>query len=139
MKSRGARSRTPPPSDNPEKIVIVTGLSQLETCQLSGPVGKNIMVGNSWVRSEALRKLGKEKILGRFAAGLQRWREARKRKISDVATEFGVAASTWGHWETGHRFPSGENLALITEYTGIPLQHFICPNSDRCPFAKRLE
>jgi transcriptional regulator with XRE-family HTH domain len=71
-----------------------------------------------------------------FGLRLREWRESNGLKISAVAAELGVATSSWGHWETGHSLPSGANLILLTIYTGIPLQHFVCPNSHRCPFAK---
>ena len=85
-------------------------------------------------RSDVLPKLEKGEVLSRFGSRLKQWRESKGKKISDVAGEFGVAPSSWGHWETGHCLPSGENLLLLAEYTGVPLQHFICPNSERCPF-----
>jgi transcriptional regulator with XRE-family HTH domain len=57
-------------------------------------------------------------------------------KMEAVAAELGVATSTWGHWEEGRRFPTLENLALLARYTGIPIQHFLCPHKSRCPFSK---
>ncbi len=82
------------------------------------------------------QKSDKSAILLRFGSRLKEWRESQHRKMSDVAAEFGVATSSWGHWEEAVCLPSGENLLLLVEFTKIPLQHFVCPNSDHCPFAR---
>jgi len=70
----------------------------------------------------------------RFSVLLKHWRISQSVKISEAAAQLGVSASTWGHWETGTRFPSCENLIHLANLTGIPPQHFFCPNADRCPF-----
>ena len=57
-------------------------------------------------------------------------------KIAEAAAAFGVAVSTWGHWETGRSLPSGDNLLLLSEFVGIPLQHFVCPYAERCAFLR---
>lgn len=75
--------------------------------------------------------------LVRFSTNLRWWREKSKRKIADVAKEFGVATSTWGHWEKGGCLPTGENLCLLAEFTRIPIQHLLCPNAMRCPFSDK--
>jgi len=80
---------------------------------------------------------GYSSCLSCFSGNLRKWRAARGRKIADVASEFGVATSTWGHWENGGCLPTGENLCLLAEFTRIPIQHLICPNSRRCPFTGR--
>jgi len=85
---------------------------------------------------EAKPQRKKPDVLLRFSFRLKQWREAKGRKLSDVACEFGVATSSWGHWEEGLCLPSGENLLLLVEFTGIPIQHFVCPNTERCPFAQ---
>jgi len=80
--------------------------------------------------------LGRAKVLTLIAARLKHWRESQEKTISNVAGEIGVAVSTWGHWETGHSFPSGDNLLLLAAYTRIPIQHLLCPNADKCPFPR---
>lgn len=80
--------------------------------------------------------LSKTAMQSQFGTRLRQWRQAKSRKISEVAGEMGVHTSSWGHWETGRSIPSGENMLLLAKYTGVPLQHFICPNSERCPFAQ---
>ena len=54
-------------------------------------------------------------------------------KISSAASELGVAASTWSHWECGRRFPSGALLLGIITYTGIPLVELVCKSAQNCP------
>jgi len=69
-----------------------------------------------------------------FAAVLHRWRKEGGLKESVAAEELGVSSATWGHWETGARFPSAKHLCALSVYTGIPVQHFFCPNRHLCPF-----
>jgi len=69
-----------------------------------------------------------------FAAILRQWRLERGLKESVAAKELGVATATWGHWETGTRFPSARNLLALSRHTKIPIEHFFCTNRHRCPF-----
>ena len=64
---------------------------------------------------------------------LQRWRDHRGMKISAAAQGLGVAASTWGHWETGYRFPTGSVLLDLVRYTGLSLVELICEHGEHCP------
>ncbi|MCX6971227.1 MAG: helix-turn-helix transcriptional regulator [Verrucomicrobia bacterium] len=65
---------------------------------------------------------------------LRKWRKEHGIKETAAAEELGVGAATWGHWEEGVRLPTLKNLVALSRYTGIPLQHFFCPNRHRCPF-----
>jgi transcriptional regulator with XRE-family HTH domain len=65
---------------------------------------------------------------------LRQWRKEHGIKEAVAAKELGVSVATWGHWEEGTRFPTSENLVALSEYTEIPIQHFFCPNRNRCPF-----
>ena len=69
-----------------------------------------------------------------FPGLLRMWRKERGLKMEEVAMEIGVSKATWGHWEGGRRFPQAENLLALSQYTKIPIQHFFCPNRNRCPF-----
>jgi len=71
-----------------------------------------------------------------FATLLRQWREERGIKESVAAQELGVSTATWGHWETGARFPTAKNLLALSLYTETPIQHLFCPNRHRCPFRK---
>lgn len=64
---------------------------------------------------------------------LRQWRILHTLKAADAASRLGVAPATWGHWETGKRFPSSENLVNISRLTGIPVQHLFCPHATVCP------
>lgn len=68
---------------------------------------------------------------------LKDWRLQRGIKVSAAASELGVATSTWNHWESGRRFPSGMRLIQLVAYTGISLKHFVCENAHICPFRDR--
>jgi transcriptional regulator with XRE-family HTH domain len=57
---------------------------------------------------------------------LREWRLANQIKLSAAANDLGVSTSTWGHWETGARFPKGKKLLKLVEYTGISLHQLIC-------------
>ena len=57
---------------------------------------------------------------------LKRWRMQNGLKISAAAEGLGVAASAWGHWETGARFPSGSVLLALVPYTGLSLAGLLC-------------
>ena len=65
---------------------------------------------------------------------LRQWRKDHGVKETAAAEELGVGAATWGHWEEGVRLPTLKNLIALSRYTGIPIQHFFCPNRHRCPF-----
>ncbi|NQW99929.1 helix-turn-helix transcriptional regulator [bacterium] len=64
---------------------------------------------------------------------LKWWRERRDLKIEAAALQLGVSTSTWGHWETGRTFPSGEMLLALSSLTQLPLQLLFCPHLETCP------
>lgn len=65
---------------------------------------------------------------------LKWWRQKEGLKIAAAAHDLGVSTATWGHWETGHTFPSGEMLFDLCGLTGLPLQLLVCPHMENCPF-----
>jgi transcriptional regulator with XRE-family HTH domain len=67
---------------------------------------------------------------------LKHWRLQENRKIAEAATLLGVSTSTWGHWETGERLPSGDLLLAIEKLTGLPLYVLFCPHLETCPQAR---
>jgi len=69
-----------------------------------------------------------------LGARLRWWRAQQAQTIENVATALGVSTATWGHWETGHSFPSGEMLLDLSRLTGLPLQVLFCPHLETCPF-----
>jgi DNA-binding transcriptional regulator YiaG len=70
---------------------------------------------------------------------LQRWREREGLKISAAAQGLGVAASTWGHWETGFRFPTGSVLLDLVQYTGLSLVELVCEHGEHCPLHHQIK
>ena len=65
---------------------------------------------------------------------LKWWRNKEGLKIAAAAHDLGVSTATWGHWETGHAFPSGDMLFDLCDLTGLPLQMLVCPHMEDCPF-----
>lgn len=70
---------------------------------------------------------------------LQRWRERKGLKISAAAQGLGVADSTWGHWETGFRFPTGSVLMDLVQYTGLSLVELVCEHGEHCPLHRHIK
>ena len=70
---------------------------------------------------------------------LQHWRERNGLKISAAAQGLGVAASTWGHWETGVRFPTGSVLLDLVQYTGMSLVELVCEHGEHCPLHRHIK
>ena len=65
---------------------------------------------------------------------LRKWRLANQIKLSAAADDLEeVSTSTWGHWETGARFPKGKKLLELVTYTGIPLHLLICSKTEDYP------
>ena len=69
-----------------------------------------------------------------LGARLKWWRTKQTLTLENVASNLGVSTATWGHWETGHSFPSGEMLLDLSRLTGLPLQVLFCPHLETCPF-----
>jgi len=67
-----------------------------------------------------------------FASFLHSWRTAAALKMEDAAKQIGVASSTWSHWENGRRFPSGQNLVLLSQFTGVRLPCMVCDEFHSC-------
>jgi len=69
-----------------------------------------------------------------LGARLKWWRTQQGLTIENVAADLGVSTATWGHWETGHTFPSGDMLLNLSQMTALPLQLLFCPHLEACPF-----
>ncbi len=67
-----------------------------------------------------------------LSSNLREWRQKGDRKLVVCAREFGVAPSTWDHWESGRRFPSSHNLSLLSQYTKVAIQCLVCEAMKRC-------
>jgi len=67
-----------------------------------------------------------------LARTLRNWRKRNGLKIKAAADELGVSPATWGHWETGARFPAAKHLSLLSLYLGIPTCQLICSLGRGC-------
>jgi transcriptional regulator with XRE-family HTH domain len=67
-----------------------------------------------------------------FPLTLRAWRKQKKLKVASAASACGVSASTWTHWETGHRFPTGSHLLVLSSFTGIALACLVCEKRPAC-------
>lgn len=60
------------------------------------------------------------------------WREQRGLKMETAAKELGVSTATWGHWETGRRFPAMNQLSILAQYVGVPPCRLISDCTEVC-------
>jgi len=65
-----------------------------------------------------------------FARRFKAWRLSRNLPLKFVAEDLGISKAGLCQWENGVNFPSPEKLALLADYTGLPLCHFVCPDPD---------
>jgi transcriptional regulator with XRE-family HTH domain len=70
---------------------------------------------------------------------LRDWRLRQGLSQEGAARKLGVAASTWGHWETGARLPTPRLLLLLREMTGMSIGYLMCENSENCPHQRQLD
>lgn len=63
---------------------------------------------------------------------LLRWREQNAIKMEAAAKELGVSTATWGHWESGRRFPGLHHLSCLSQYLNVPVCRLICCKPDEC-------
>ena len=61
-----------------------------------------------------------------LAQRLRQWRKDKRHGLKVIVADLQVSASSWNAWENGTRFPNGENLVAISEYTGIPICRLFC-------------
>jgi transcriptional regulator with XRE-family HTH domain len=64
---------------------------------------------------------------------LQTWRKKKGLKIQAAAAEAGVSPATWGHWETGARFPAPKHLTRLARCLRVPVCRLLCADSENCP------
>ena len=67
-----------------------------------------------------------------LARKLNTWREQNGVKMEVAAKELGVSTATWGHWETGRRFPALHHLSCLSLYLKVPICRLICFHTDKC-------
>ena len=67
-----------------------------------------------------------------FATAFSNWRRKNNLSLKEVAADLGLARSTVNSWELGQRFPTGRDLELLVDYTGLPPCRLFCIMADRC-------
>ena len=63
-----------------------------------------------------------------LAGRLRDWREQNNVPIKRAAAELGVSPATWDHWEKGRRFPTMDDLDLLSQYLHLPPCMLLCPH-----------
>jgi transcriptional regulator with XRE-family HTH domain len=71
-----------------------------------------------------------------FAIGFKNWREKSRIPLKKIAADLGVGIATVQAWESGQRFPNGDNLEMLATYTGLPPCRLFCVLADSCVPAK---
>jgi transcriptional regulator with XRE-family HTH domain len=67
-----------------------------------------------------------------FAMAFRNWRVKHNIPLKQIAKDLGLAVSTVSYWELGKYFPTGYNLELLVEYTGLPPCKLFCIMADKC-------
>jgi DNA-binding transcriptional regulator YiaG len=85
----------------------------------------------------SLEQNGSEDVSGSLAFGrrLSKWRKSRRMPLKQVAAGLGVSVQVVSDWERGRRFPSSRHLALIENFTNVPLCTFFRGENHPCPYA----
>ena len=67
-----------------------------------------------------------------FADAFRNWRRKKGIPLKQIAVELGFSIATVSKWERGERFPNGQNLEMLAEYTEQPPCHLLCAYARRC-------
>ena len=67
-----------------------------------------------------------------FADAFRHWRRKQGIPLKQIAIELGFSVATISKWERGERFPNGQSLELLVEYTDQPPCHLLCAYAQRC-------
>ena len=67
-----------------------------------------------------------------FAMAFKNWREKNHIQLKEIAADLGVGIATVQAWEAGKRFPNGDNLEMLANYTGVPPCRLFCVMADKC-------
>ena len=71
-----------------------------------------------------------------FATALSNWRRKNRIPLKKVARDLGLSIATINSWESGRRFPTGFNLELLADYTGVFTLPALLPKGGQlCPAA----
>ncbi|MGO9243788.1 MAG: helix-turn-helix domain-containing protein [Verrucomicrobiia bacterium] len=67
-----------------------------------------------------------------FATAFRNWRLKHNVPLKKIAKDLGLSVATVNSWEAGKRFPTGYNLEMLSEYTGVPPCRLFCIMADKC-------
>jgi hypothetical protein len=67
-----------------------------------------------------------------FACAFGNWRRQHKLPLKRIAQDLGLSLSTVSSWESGQSLPTGCNLEMLVEYTGLPPCKLFCVMADKC-------
>jgi transcriptional regulator with XRE-family HTH domain len=67
-----------------------------------------------------------------FATAFRKWRVKRNIPLKKIAKDLGLSIATISKWELGKRFPTGYNLEMLADYTGVPVCQLFCRMADQC-------
>jgi transcriptional regulator with XRE-family HTH domain len=67
-----------------------------------------------------------------FATAFRKWRAKRNIPLKKIAKDLGLSIATISKWESGERFPTGYNLEMLADYTGVPVCQLVCRMADQC-------
>jgi len=67
-----------------------------------------------------------------FATAFRKWRVKRNIPLKKIAKDLGLSIATISKWELGERFPTGYNLELLADYTGVPVCQLFCRLAGQC-------
>jgi transcriptional regulator with XRE-family HTH domain len=69
---------------------------------------------------------------GDFATIFKAWRRKKNLLLKQIAADLGVSARIVSLWEHGRRFPDGNNIGQILQYTGLTFCRLFCLKAPNC-------
>jgi len=67
-----------------------------------------------------------------FPTIFKAWRREQHLLLKQVAADLGVSASIVSLWEHGRRFPDGNNIEQLLQYTGLTFCRLFCLRAAKC-------
>ena len=67
-----------------------------------------------------------------FATIFKAWRRRKHLLLKQIAADLGVSASIVNLWEHGRRFPDGNNIEQLLQYTGLTFCDLFCLKAPKC-------
>jgi transcriptional regulator with XRE-family HTH domain len=67
-----------------------------------------------------------------FTIAFRNWRLTNNIPLKKIARDLGLSIATINSWESGKRFPTGYNLEMLADYTGVPPCRLFCRMAEQC-------